>query len=306
MTPVVEKLSAEVDDWVAKNNAQLISTRRHIHAHPELAFAEFETTSYLEQRLREVGLKPRRLPTGTGLVVDVGSGGAGGEPIVVLRADIDALPIADLKDVPYASTKEGLAHACGHDVHTTVVLGVAQALAGVEGLPGRVRCIFQPAEEDGRVDVVPAGVAQALAGGGVRNVLEVGQGERVDVRPEDDDRVTRADLADEPGAGRQAPRREAVGAQPLLEERSGLELREGELGVSVQMPTGRDQLRVVRGDPVVDGGADLLDDRGHAACPPAELGAGAMSGPPSPSRISVSRLSTTALRSPPFAAATAR
>jgi len=156
MTPVVEKLGAEVDEWVAGNNAQLVATRRHLHAHPELAFAEFETTSYLEQRLREVGLKPRRLPTGTGLVCEVGSG----EPVVVLRADIDALPLADLKDVPYASTKEGLCHACGHDVHTTVVLGVAQALASLDGLPGRVRCIFQPAEE-----TLPGGATEVVASG---------------------------------------------------------------------------------------------------------------------------------------------
>ena len=156
MTPVVEKLGFAVDDWVARNNAQLVATRRHLHAHPELAFAEFETTSYLEQRLREVGLKPRRLPTGTGLVCEVGSG----EPVVVLRADIDALPLADLKDVPYASTKEGLCHACGHDVHTTIVLGVAMALASLDGLPGRVRCIFQPAEE-----TLPGGATEVVASG---------------------------------------------------------------------------------------------------------------------------------------------
>ena len=156
MTPVVEKLGSAVDDWVAGNHAQLVSTRRHLHAHPELAFAEFETTSYLEQRLREVGLKPRRLPTGTGLVCEVGSG----EPVVVLRADIDALPLADLKDVPYASTREGLCHACGHDVHTTVVLGVAMALAALDGLPGRVRCIFQPAEE-----TLPGGATEVVASG---------------------------------------------------------------------------------------------------------------------------------------------
>jgi amidohydrolase len=152
---VVEKLGSVVDDWVRDHASQLISTRRHLHAHPELAFAEFETTSFLEQRLR--GLNPRRLPTGTGLVVEVGSG----EPVVVLRADIDALPINDLKDVAYASTKEGLAHACGHDVHTTVVLGVALALAEIGALPGRVRCIFQPAEETlpgGATEVVAAGV----------------------------------------------------------------------------------------------------------------------------------------------------
>src|SRR3954454_22407654 len=154
MEAAVEKLGGAVDDWVREHAAQLISTRRHLHAHPELAFAEFETTSFLEQRLR--GLGARRLPTGTGLVVEVGSG----EPVVVLRADIDALPLPDLKDVPYASTKEGLCHACGHDVHTTVVLGVALALAEVDALPGTVRCVFQPAEE-----TVPGGATEVVAAG---------------------------------------------------------------------------------------------------------------------------------------------
>jgi amidohydrolase len=156
MNPVVEKLGSAVDDWVSAHTANLVATRRHLHAHPELAFAEFETTSFLEQRLREVGLKPRRLPTGTGLVCDVGSG----DPVVVLRGDIDALPLADLKDVPYASTKDGLCHACGHDVHTTVILGVAMALATLDGLPGTVRCIFQPAEE-----TIPGGAGEVVASG---------------------------------------------------------------------------------------------------------------------------------------------
>ena len=156
MTPVVEKLGAAVDEWVATNTPQLIATRRHLHAHPELAFAEFETTSFLEQRLRAHGLMPRRLPSGTGLVCEVGSG----DPVVVLRGDIDALPLADLKDVPYASTREGLCHACGHDVHTTVVLGVLVALASMDGLPGTVRGVFQPAEE-----TVPGGATQVVASG---------------------------------------------------------------------------------------------------------------------------------------------
>jgi amidohydrolase len=156
MNPVVEKLGIAVDDWVSAHTANLVATRRHLHAHPELAFAEFETTSFLEQRLREVGLKPRRLPTGTGLVCDVGSG----DPVVVLRGDIDALPLADLKDVPYASTKDGLCHACGHDVHTTVILGVAMALATLDSLPGTVRCIFQPAEE-----TIPGGAGEVVASG---------------------------------------------------------------------------------------------------------------------------------------------
>ena len=132
------------------------STRRHLHAHPELAFAEFETTSFLEQRLRAHGLAPRRLPAGTGLVCEVGSG----DPVVVLRADIDALPLADLKDVPYASTREGMCHACGHDVHTTVVLGVLVALAALDGIPGTVRAVFQPAEE-----TIPGGAIEVLASG---------------------------------------------------------------------------------------------------------------------------------------------
>ncbi|RFU21877.1 amidohydrolase [Geodermatophilus marinus] len=156
MTPVVDKLGAAVDEWVGERHAKLVTVRRHLHAHPELAFAEFETTSFLEQKLRDAGLAPRRLPTGTGLVVEVGDG----DPVVVLRADIDALPLADLKDVPYASTREGMCHACGHDVHTTVVLGALLALAALDDLPGTVRCVFQPAEE-----TVPGGATEVVAAG---------------------------------------------------------------------------------------------------------------------------------------------
>ena len=157
MTAVVGELGAAVDDWVQAHEADLVAARRHLHAHPELAYAEVETTAWLEQRLREAGLTPQRLPRGTGLVVEVGDGPG---PTVVLRGDIDALPLTDLKDVPYASTREGVAHACGHDVHTTVVLGVALALAAVGGLPGRVRIVFQPAEE-----TVPGGATEVVAAG---------------------------------------------------------------------------------------------------------------------------------------------
>jgi amidohydrolase len=93
-------------------------------------------------------------------VCDVGTGGLDDGPVVVLRADIDALPLADLKDVPYASTRDGLCHACGHDVHTTVLLGVASALASLGDLPGTVRCVFQPAEEQ-----VPGGGLAVLEEG---------------------------------------------------------------------------------------------------------------------------------------------
>jgi amidohydrolase len=145
-----------VDRWARDHHAELVDVRRHLHAHPELGFAEHETTAFLEQRLRAAGLTPRRLAVGTGLVCDVGEG-VGAGPVVVLRADIDALPLHDLKDVPYASTREGICHACGHDVHTTVLLGVALALAALDELPGTVRCVFQPAEEQ-----VPGGGRQVV------------------------------------------------------------------------------------------------------------------------------------------------
>ncbi|GAB3311611.1 amidohydrolase [Geodermatophilus aquaeductus] len=156
MTRTPEELAAGLDAWVDERLPELVRVRRHLHMHPELAYAEVETTAYLEQRLTEAGLAPRRLPSGTGLVVEVGSG----SPTVVLRADIDALPLADLKDVPYASTREGMCHACGHDVHTTVALGAVLALAGLDDLPGTVRCVFQPAEE-----TVPGGATHVLAAG---------------------------------------------------------------------------------------------------------------------------------------------
>src|SRR3954471_12060915 len=98
-----------VDAWARAHHDELVAVRRHLHAHPELGFAEHETTAYLEQRLTAAGLEPRRLKAGTGLVCDVGEGGpdAAAGSVVVLRADIDALPLHDLKDVPYASTREG-------------------------------------------------------------------------------------------------------------------------------------------------------------------------------------------------------
>ncbi|PRY51921.1 amidohydrolase [Geodermatophilus tzadiensis] len=163
MSRTPEELAAGLDAWVTGHADELVAVRRHLHAHPELAYAEVETTAYVEQQLTEGGLAPRRLPGGTGLVVDVGSGEG---PTVVLRADIDALPLADLKDVPYASTREGMCHACGHDVHTTVVLGAALALADLDDLPGTVRCVFQPAEETvpgGALHVVEAGVLEGAS-----------------------------------------------------------------------------------------------------------------------------------------------
>jgi amidohydrolase len=141
-----------------KYATELIALRRDLHAHPELAFAEVRTTRVIRDRLEEAGLPARILPVGTGLVCDVGQDG----PTVALRADMDALPISDEKDVAYRSTIPGIAHACGHDLHTAIQVGAALVLADLEEeglLPGRARLIFQPAEESltgGAQDVVEA------------------------------------------------------------------------------------------------------------------------------------------------------
>ncbi len=145
-----------VDEWVTRHTDELIALRRHLHAHPELGRAEYETTTYVTQRLVSAGLTPHRLP-GTGLWCDIGTG----ERCVALRADLDALPLDDAKDVGYRSVEPGVCHACGHDAHTTIVVGVALLLAELEAagqLPGRVRVVFQPAEE-----VMPGGALDAIA-----------------------------------------------------------------------------------------------------------------------------------------------
>jgi len=137
--------------------SELVAFRRDLHAHPELGRQEHRTTAVIADRLRAAGLSPRVLAVGTGLVCDVGTGDG---PLVVLRADIDALPLQDSKDVGYRSTVEGVCHACGHDVHTTVVLGAGLALAASPPPSGTVRLLFQPAEE-----VMPGGALDVLAEG---------------------------------------------------------------------------------------------------------------------------------------------
>ncbi|WP_399887897.1 M20 family metallopeptidase [Streptomyces sp. BBFR51] len=167
--------------------AELVAFRRDLHMHPELGNQEFRTTAAIKERLERAGLKPRVLPIGTGLVCDIGTGTdsgqwAGGPRMLALRADIDALPIPDTKnECPYRSRVPDRAHACGHDVHTTVVLGTGLVLAALHEqglLPRPVRLVFQPAEE-----VLPGGAADAIEGGaldGVRRILAVHCDPRVD------------------------------------------------------------------------------------------------------------------------------
>ena len=157
---------AHLDRWLAEHGESLIQVRRYLHAHPELSGAEHGTAMMLAERLSAAGLAPRLLPNGNGVIVDIGSGAG---PAVALRADLDALPLPDVKDVPYRSTVDGVCHACGHDVHTTVVLGAGLALAALgDRLPGRVRLLFQPSEE-----TFPSGALEVIAAGGLTDVGKI-------------------------------------------------------------------------------------------------------------------------------------
>ncbi len=148
--------------------AELVAFRRDLHMHPELGNQEFRTTAAIKERLERAGLRPRVLDTGTGLVCDIGVPDPA-LPMLALRADIDGLPIPDMKTgCAYRSTVPDRAHACGHDVHTTVVLGAGLVLADLheKGLLDRaVRLIFQPAEE-----VLPGGAPDVIKRGGLDGV----------------------------------------------------------------------------------------------------------------------------------------
>jgi len=152
--------------WLTEHGRGLVELRRDLHRHPELGRQEQATTALLVRRLTAAGLTPHALAVGTGLWCDVGHGDG---PTVLLRGDIDALPLQDLKEVDYRSVVPGVSHACGHDVHTAIVLGAGLALAAydaVRPLPGTVRLVFQPAEEimpGGALDVLAEGVADGAA-----------------------------------------------------------------------------------------------------------------------------------------------
>jgi amidohydrolase len=128
--------------------ADLIATRRDLHAHPELAFEETRTASIVAGRLRGLGLDVREGVGRTGLVADLD--GAGPGPNIVLRAEMDALPVEEAAGSAFRSTADGVMHACGHDGHMAILMAVAADLARrPERFPGQIRFLFQPAEEIG-------------------------------------------------------------------------------------------------------------------------------------------------------------
>ncbi|RKT78275.1 amidohydrolase [Terracoccus luteus] len=158
--------SAEIVRVVDAHADELVALRRDLHAHPELGHGEVRTTATVAARLERAGIAVRRL-RGTGLVAELGAT----EPVrrVALRGDLDALPIREQTGLPFASTTDGVSHSCGHDVHTTSLLGAALALKAVEpvlvdaGVAARL--VFQPAEE-----LMPGGAEEVVAQDGLAGV----------------------------------------------------------------------------------------------------------------------------------------
>ncbi len=140
---------------------RMVAFRRDLHRHPELSWEEQRTTLKIEATLEELGIEHRRLLE-TGVVADLP--GDSNKPIVALRADIDALPIQEETGHPFASTEPGVMHACGHDGHTSILLGAAELLAAESTHPAPIRLIFQPAEEvgAGAMRLIEAGVLRGV------------------------------------------------------------------------------------------------------------------------------------------------
>ncbi|HAT1302738.1 TPA: amidohydrolase [Corynebacterium striatum] len=158
-------ISTFVNAWFDSHRAEVISWRRHIHRHPETSNNEVETTNFIARTLKEYGLQPQRFPE-TGLMVDIGPDTELGR--LAFRADIDALPVTEVTGLEYTSENPGTMHACGHDVHTTIALGLACAMADYQrehSLELGLRIIFQPAEEvwvGGATDVIEWGALEGV------------------------------------------------------------------------------------------------------------------------------------------------
>lgn len=139
-------LKDKIKDLSARFYEQVLADRRYLHQHPELSFQEHETSAYIKEQLDKLDI-PWKSVANTGIVATI-SGDTISEKVIALRADIDALPIEEQNDVAYRSVNKGVMHACGHDVHTASLLGVAHILRAMKGgFSGTVKFLFQPAEE---------------------------------------------------------------------------------------------------------------------------------------------------------------
>ncbi len=161
-------LLEKIKSLAKKHQAENVSIRRHLHANPELSYQEFETSKYVQAQLKAIGI-PFTVIATTG-VLGIIEGKNPGKRIIALRADMDALPIIEENKVDYISTKEGVMHACGHDVHTTILLGAAKILWTLrEEFEGTIKLLFQPGEEKN-----PGGASYMIRDGALKNPVPQG------------------------------------------------------------------------------------------------------------------------------------
>lgn len=152
---------------VAKQSRRQVTIRRHFHKHPELSFEEIQTTAYILKELRAVGLKILPVSSRTGVLAELN--GALPGPTLAIRTDIDALSVAEMTGLRYRSCRDGIMHACGHDVHMATVLGAVKVLVEIrDQLQGKVRFIFQPGEES-----PPGGAQPMIADGALKDVSAI-------------------------------------------------------------------------------------------------------------------------------------
>jgi len=161
-------LLEKIKSLAKQHQAENISIRRHLHANPELSYQEFETSKYVQAQLKAIGI-PFTVIATTG-VLGIIEGRNPNKRVVALRADMDALPIIEENKVDYISTKEGVMHACGHDVHTTILLGAAKILWSLrEEFEGTIKLLFQPGEEKN-----PGGASYMIRDGVLKNPVPKG------------------------------------------------------------------------------------------------------------------------------------
>jgi amidohydrolase len=157
-------LKAKIQDLAKQIYPELVETRRHLHAHPELSFQEFETSAFVKKQLELIGVDSIETKANTGWVAMI-RGRNPDKKVIALRADIDALPIEEKNEVNYKSVNTGVMHACGHDVHTTSLLGVAKILCSLRNeFEGSVKLLFQPGEEK-----LPGGASIMIKEGALAN-----------------------------------------------------------------------------------------------------------------------------------------
>lgn len=156
-------LLEKIKSLAAQAQVENIQTRRHLHAHPELSYQEFETCKYVQAKLTEIGI-PFTVIATTG-VLGIIEGKNPSKRVIALRADMDALPILEENNIDYKSTNDGVMHACGHDVHTTILLGAAKILWSLRNeFEGTIKLLFQPGEEKN-----PGGASYMIRDGALQN-----------------------------------------------------------------------------------------------------------------------------------------